>query len=201
MDMKFGMCLYLFITVMSYGCGARREGVVELEEKFGALHLVKIVHGGREFFLKGYVVVEDGRFRVEVSNEIGMPLFSVVWNGSRLSMNSPVEAQLRKKLPFRPMEIAVDMWRIMSQWSINDIELLKKSLAGGVKILDEDVISERKEGECLLKTVYGGGRKIVQISYCGCSRSGKGVILCAREINYRNLLKDYQIKVIQKVLK
>jgi hypothetical protein len=178
------------------GSGGR---AVETSGKDGlrAVHLVKITYDKEIYVLKGFFEGSPEGFVLKAENEIGVGVFTVTWDGKLLSIK-PAGKMVAAMVPFDLRNIAIDIWRIIAEWSKGDVKAFNRN---NDPDLPEDgiVIAKEKDGVRVKKIMKGDGA-FAEARYYSTAGDEAQPFMSAGTIRFKNELIGYEITILQKPL-
>jgi len=194
---KFFIPYYLFFTFTFFSCAHRLDCLSTNKANFNftATHIVMINNRSDKFLMKGFFAKKDSCYILSAENEIGMDLFVTTWNSKKLYIK-PASEIVKRNIKFDMKNIAIDIWRIFSEWSVEDINGYNKN--NSTDIPEDNVLIKQSNENIAMKMIYQKSKLISVITYE--PSTGKGIDCIEREckILFKNFLYNYEISIIQK---
>lgn len=162
-----------------------------------AVHLVKIIHDGETFIMKGYFEGGPDEFVLKAENEIGVSIFTATWDGRSLSIK-PAGKMIAGMIPFDLRNIAIDIWRIISEWSKSDIKKFNKH--NDPDLPEDGLTIEKEKDGVVVKRIMKGKGSFAHARYYGEDETAGNPFLSAPTIRYVNELLGYEITILQTFL-
>jgi hypothetical protein len=183
-------------ALVCLGCGrAGASMTVPRADEFSAVHLVKIVYDKETFVIKGFFEGSPERFVIKAQSEIGVSLFSVSWDGSALEIE-PAGKMVAGMVPFDMRNVAVDIWRIIAEWTTADINRYNKN--NDPDIPEDGVITTREKESVIVKRIMKGEGSFASARYYTDMDDPGNPFASAKTIRYVNELIGYEITILQK---
>jgi hypothetical protein len=188
-------CLFLLAGV---SCGHGSKGVKSASGgAFQAVHLVKINVQSEEFVVKGFFEGSARSYVIQAENEIGMSVFTVTWDGKKLAIR-PAGKMVAGMIPFDLRNIAVDIWRITSEWKSADIRDYNKN--NDPDLPEDTVVVEVENESVAVKKLAKGDQPVAEIRYYPSGGAGADSFRGASTIRFKDEILDYEITILQKML-
>jgi len=187
----------LALTAALGCCGCRAGAVLNVGhvQEFGAVHLVKILYDKETFIIKGFFEGNPERFVIKAQNEVGVGLFSVSWDGKILEIE-PAGKMVAGMVPFDIRNVAVDIWRIIAEWSTADINRYNKN--NDPDVPEDGVVTAREKESVIVKRIMKGEGTFATARYYSDVEDPVNPFASARTIRYVNELIGYEITILQK---
>ena len=196
---RHGFYLSLSAAAMAWICSCAGSGSMKFSGAHDPMTFVQTVaikqQSGTTFFSGRWKGTPDN-YTFEGEDEFGNKLITS-WDGKKLTFE-PKGKPPGSTLPFDFQAIALDMWRIASEWSDADIRRFNKNNFKGLPEGHVSFVSIDDDGFITVeKKITTQGRPLAEITYPIGHRSSKNPFMFSGDITLKNLPGDYELIIIQ----